>query len=129
MDSGELILYAIPDPVHAARSAQVFADLGMRGRPVAPGEVTQTVGYLAGLPGQMATPRPLVSPTLAQPIMVLCNLSRPRMDVLFQAMRAANCPPPDRKAVLTPTNRNWPLSDLYAELGREHEELHGRKPE
>lgn len=129
MNTSELILYAIPDPVRAANTDQVLASLGIRARAVSPDEVTQTVGYLAGVPGQESTPRPLVLPILSQPVMILCGISRPRMDELFKAMRTGDCPPPDRKAVLTPTNLGWPLAALYEELGREHEELHGRKPQ
>lgn len=129
MNTNELIVYSIPDPVRTAKTAQVLASLGIRGRAVGADEATQTVGYLAGVPGQESTPRPLVLPVLNQPVMILCGISRPRMDELFKAMRTADCPPPDRKAVLTPTNLSWPLDALYEELGREHEELHGRKPE
>lgn len=128
MNTNERILYLFPDPVYAAKAAGVFAGLGMEGRAVNPDEVTQTVGHLAGMPGQDYAPRPLVMPVLDQAVMILCGISRPRMDALFNAMRAGDCPPPDRKAILTPTNLGWPLADLYAELGREHEELHGRKP-
>ena len=129
MNTNELIVYSIPDPVRAAKTAQVFASLGIRGRAVGADEAGQTMGYLAGVPGQAPAPRPLVLPVLGQPVMVLCGITRPRMDELFKAMRAADCPPPDRKAVLTPTNLSWPLAALYEELGREHEELHGRKPQ
>jgi hypothetical protein len=128
MNTGELILYSFPDPVHAAAADHIFAELGIRGRAVSPDEVTQTVGCLAGMPGQEAAPRPLVLPRLAEPVMILCGISRPRMDELFTAMRSGGCPPPDRKAILTPTNLGWSLVALYEELGREHEEMHGRKP-
>ena len=128
MNTNERSLYSFPDPVYAAKAAGVFAELGMEGRAVGKDEVTQTVGYLAGMPGQEATLHPLAMPVLDQAVMILCGISRPRMDALFHAMRAADCPPPDRKAILTPTNLGWPLADLYAELGREHEELHGKKP-
>lgn len=128
MNTNEMILYSFPDPVRAASAQRIFAQLGMQGRAVNADEVTQTVGYLAGIPGQALTPRPLVLPQLTEAVMILCGISRPRMDELFNAMRAGGCPPPDRKAILTPTNLGWSLAALYHELGREHEEMHGRKP-
>ncbi len=128
MNTSELILYSFPDPVCAAAAARIFTALGIAGRAVNADEVTQTVGWLAGMPGQEATPRPLALPRLTDPVMILCGISRPRMDELFHAMRAGDCPPPDRKAILTPTNLGWTLAALYQELGREHEEMHGKRP-
>lgn len=119
MDIAELVLTFSPDPVYAAGAEAVFDAMGIRCRAVAPDEVTQPVGYLAGLPGQSASPRPLSLPVLTEPVLVLCALSRERMDTLFAAMRQAGTPPPNRKAILTPTNMGWTLAALYDELGRE----------
>lgn len=127
MDTAELVLSFFPDPGYAAKAEGAFRALGISHRAVAPGEVTQTIGYLAGLPGQCPSPKPLVLPVPAQPMMVLCALSRERMDLLFNTMRAHGAPPPDRKAILTPTNMGWTLSALYDELGREHRAMHGGK--
>lgn len=127
MNTDELVLHLFPDPTYAAKAVEAFAALGAGSRPVAIDETAQTVGYLAGLPGHALSPRPLVLPKFDEPIMVLCGFSRPRMDVLFAAMREAGAPPPDRKAILTPTNMGWALDALYDELGREHEAMHGGK--
>lgn len=124
MNTAELILYSFPDPVYAATSLAVFTALGIEARAIAPEETTQTVGYLARFPGQSPTPRPLLLPQLTEPMMVLCGLSRPRMETLFSAMRTAGTPAPNRKAVLTPTNMGWSVAALYEELGREHEAMH-----
>lgn len=125
MSTGELILHRFTDPVYAARAEEVFTALGVGSRPVADVETAQTVGSLAGLPGHSPAPRPLVPPRFDEPVMVLCGFSRQRIDELFSAMRAAGTPPPNRKAVLTPTNKGWALDALYEELGREHETMHG----
>lgn len=121
----ELVLFFSPDkgPLETARRAVL--SLGMSFRPVAAWELTQTVGFLAGLPGQKAAPRPLLPPGAEAPVMVLSGISRVRMDALFAAMRKEGVPPPDRKAVLTPTNAGWTLAALYEELGREHKAMHG----
>lgn len=127
MNTDEMILHFFPDPAYAAKAVEAFAAMGALSRPVAADETAQTVGYLAGLPGQESAPRPLVLPKFDEPIMVLCGFSRPRMDALFSVMREAGTPPPDRKAILTPTNMGWTLDALYDELGREHEAMHGGK--
>ncbi len=126
MNTAELILCFFPDPIYATRAQAVFSALGMGFRAITSEEVTQTVGYLAGFPGQSATPRPLIVPRLTEPMMVLCSLSSQRMDILFAAMRSAGTPSPDRKAILTPTNLSWSVAALYEELGREHDAMHRR---
>lgn len=123
----ELVLLFSPDPVYAAKAGEAFAALGAAVRPVTPGEVTQTVGFLADFPGQGPSPKSLVSPTLAEPMMVLVGFSRERMDALFDTMRAHGAPPCDRKAILTPTNASWTFHALYRELGQEHEMMHKKK--
>lgn len=126
INTAELVLFFSPDPVYAAKAGEAFAALGAAVRTVTPGEVTQTVGYLADFPGQVSSPKPLVPPALAEPMMVLVGFSRERMDALFDAMRAAGAPPCDRKAILTPTNAAWTFHALYDELGQEHDAMHGK---
>lgn len=127
MPTDELVLTHFPDMVYAAKAGAVFAALGIGSRAVAPGETGQTVGFLAGLPGQSARAKGLIAPKLTDPMLVLCGLSRERMDTLFAALRAAGAPPPNRKAILTPTNMGWTLDALYEELGREHEAMHDQR--
>lgn len=127
INTAELVLLFSPDPVYAARVGEAFAALGAAMRTVTPGEVTQTVGFLADFPGQVSSPKPLVPPTLAEPMIVLVGFSRERMDALFDAMRAQGAPPCDRKAILTPTNASWTFHALYGELGQEHKAMHKKK--
>ena len=123
----ELVLVYDSDPLHSARSQEVFTALGIPARTVSLREVTQTVGHLAGLPGHEARPVPMAPPQLSEPMLVLAGFSSERMDVLFAALRENGAPPPNRKAILTPTNAGWTLDALYVELGREHEAMHGKK--
>ncbi len=51
-------------------------------------------------------------------LILICGLSEKRLDkVLFELRRAEVAA--DFKAVLTPTNKNWTLRRLFAELSRE----------
>ncbi len=51
-------------------------------------------------------------------LILICGLSEKRLDkVLFELRRAEVSA--DFKAVLTPTNKNWTLRRLFAELSRE----------
>ncbi|MEG1857851.1 MAG: DUF3783 domain-containing protein, partial [Pseudoflavonifractor sp.] len=118
----ESVLCYFPDPEPGARAEGVFAALGIAVRQVAPREVTQTVGYLAGLPGYSARPAPLVPPRIAAPMLVLSGLMDLRLDEALAALRRANLTIP-HKAVLTPTNAGWTLAALYEELDKEHRAL------
>lgn len=123
----ELVLLFSPDPVYTAKAKAAAGNLGISVRTVALGEVTQTVGFLAEVPGQGPSPKPPVPPVLAAPMMVLSGFSKARMNALFTSMRAHGVPPCDRKAILTPTNAAWSFHALYDELGREHEAMHPKK--
>lgn len=127
MNTAELVLLFSPDPVYAAKAGEVFAALGVSLRAVVRSEVTQTVGFLADLPGQSSSPKALAPPSLSEPMMVLVGFSRERLDALFAAMRAHEAPPCNRKAILTPTNASWTFCALYDELGQEHEMMHKEK--
>lgn len=51
-------------------------------------------------------------------LILLCGLREKRLDkVLFELRRAEVSA--DFKAILTPTNKSWPLKRLFAELSRE----------
>lgn len=126
-EAWEFVLYYNPDSVGRAKSLEVFSALGIRARLVEGTETTQTIGYLAGLPGQEPRPSPLAPLKLEEPMMILAGFSRERMDYLFAALHKAGTPPANRKAVLTPTNAGWAFYVLYEELGQEHAVMHGEK--
>lgn len=119
-----LVLYFSTDPVQVAQTLAVCGTLGTRARLALPNEADQTVGWLAGLPGHGRMPTLLPAEPMVEPCMVLVGVSRVEMEGLFAALRAAGAPPPDRKAMLTPTNTRWTLRALSEELGREHAATH-----
>lgn len=87
----------------------------VRLRPVSPDQLHQTVGHLAGLKDCPAREAPDPCPVVDQPMLVLCGFSASRLDTLLKHLRQAQVRFP-YKAVLTATNRDWPLCDLYREL-------------
>lgn len=58
-------------------------------------------------------------------LILLCGLRDKRLDkVLFELRRSDTAV--DFKAVLTPTNKDWTLRKLFAELGRERKVMNGQ---
>jgi len=84
----------------------------------------QKVGFIAELDGfePEMTPSEEI-PEITDEIMLMKNLTGPRIDALLAAFRKAGIPKINLKAVLTETNKNWYFADLYKELLREHHEM------
>ena len=111
----EMVLFYAPDPADPAisRAKGIFFRMKVRLRPVSPDQLHQTVGHLAGLKDCPAREAPDPCPVVDQPMLVLCGFSASRLDTL----------------VLTATNRDWPLCDLYRELVEEHRQMSGQDQE
>lgn len=81
------------------------------------------VGWLCGLPGSSQACLLLhLEPDAYPPALVLSGLAQAKLDQLLAALRAGGVVIP-LKAVVTPTNREWPFCELLAELLREHTAL------
>ena len=76
------------------------------------------IGALAGLAAQ---PQPqLETRELSEEVLILCGLSDDALQQAVMALRKAGLYLP-YKAVLTPTNKDWTVRQLFCELYREHE--------
>lgn len=111
--------------VHAAQERALrlsFAAMamGVRARIVADSECTQTVGMLCGL--DAAAPTSFAG-EVSEEMLVFAFLTEERLEQLLAALRQSGLPPVRLKAVLTPSNRHWPLGFLQAELCREAKEI------
>jgi len=98
--------------------------MGVPAREIAPAELSQTVGMLAGLGGE--TKKPYTGPAPSGPMLVFHAFSETQLDSLLDAMRAAKLHIP-YKAVLTPHNQNWSAAALLDELKQEHAAMENRK--
>ncbi len=125
----ELILLYHPSPDEATlRAKGVFFRMKVRLRQIAPDQLHQTVGFLSGMDGCEARPTPDTPPVVSEPVMILCGFSASRLDALLKNMRKAQASLP-YKAVLTATNKHWPLCELYDELVAERRQLLEATPE
>ena len=121
--SRETVLYFEPgDGERSAAVKTVLVRMGARIRNVAPEQTGQTVGHLLGRRDFAATDAP--SAAIADPVLVLDGFTSKRLDILLRELRAHGVSIP-YKAMVTEHNLAWPLGELYAELQREHEAMHG----
>ena len=92
-------------------------------RPVAPVDLQQPLGYLAGLKGYEAA-EVYTGPTegLAE-MLLLCGFDRPLLDRLLVAIKKSPLKQVALKAMLTPHNVSWSGLALLKELTEEHEAM------
>lgn len=119
----EQLLCYFPDPVDPKLSNLRRAALPMklRVRTAGPEQTGQTLGFLLGRKGfeEAACEAPPVS----DPILILDSFTGPRMDALLRALAKARVPRSVFKAVVTATNVDWTLFELWEELRKEREAI------
>ncbi|MCI8577663.1 MAG: DUF3783 domain-containing protein [Lachnospiraceae bacterium] len=123
----ETVLYYTPDPQDsAAKLKGVLVRMGIRIRNVAPDQVLEQVGALAGMPGfRLQEERGTALAVIPQKMLVMYRFSSQRMDELLRNLRKAGVPRIDLKAVITESNCQWTFYHLYEEISEEHRQMHG----
>lgn len=99
----------------------VLVRMGIRIKNISPGQVTQKVGYLAGLPGYEEEEKMADQPVIEEEILVMKGFTSSRIDGLLYELRRAKVPKIELKAVLTESNCSWTFYELYQEIKKEHE--------
>ena len=113
-----VLLYGLPKETPADSAArEILAALGVAATEVAPYQLLQQVGVLAGYEGEEA--QLYFGRAPQEPVLVMAGFSSAQLDGLLAALRRAGIVIP-LKAVLTEHNRSWSLLALIEELQREH---------
>ena len=122
----ETVLYYTPDPQDsAAKLKGVLVRMGIRIRNVAPDQVLEQVGALAGMPGfRLQEESGTALAVIPQKMLVMYRFSSQRMDELLRNLRKAGVPRIDLKAVITESNCQWTFYHLYEEISEEHRQMH-----
>lgn len=121
-NTARVLLYGLPKETPAGSAArEILARLGIAVTEVAPYQLLQPVGLLAGYEGEPA--QLYFGQAPRQPVLVMAGFSSAQLDGLLAALRRAGIAIP-LKAVLTGTNQNWSLLALIGELQREHAAMH-----
>ena len=122
----ELVLFYTPQVTERTSKLKgIFVRLGIRIKNITADQMKEKVGYLAGMDGFGPCPQE-EEPETGVPdreMLVMKNFTSPRIDELLLAIRKAGLAKIELKAVVTPTNADWPLYRLYQEIEKEHEEM------
>lgn len=117
-----VLLYGLPKETPAGSAArEILAGLGIAVTEIAPYQLLQPVGVLAGYGGEPA--QLYFGRAPQEPVLVMADFSSAQLDGLLAALRNGGVRIP-LKAVLTETNQNWSLLALIEELQREHAAMH-----
>ena len=81
-------------------------------------QMGQQVGYLCGLPGYREK-KDAPELTVDRTMILFHNLTRDELDDAIHGIRAAGITRSSLKAMVTPTNRNWPMAKLLGEIYQE----------
>lgn len=90
-------------------------------RPVAREQLTQPVGYLAGVPGVEAAAESYAGDEVQEEMLVMCGFMRSDLDRLLAGIRKSKLVSVKLKAMLTQHNALWSGLELQKELAQEHE--------
>ena len=83
----------------------------------------QKIGYLAGLKDMEAVQEVYDGEELEKEMMIFANLREAQLDQILYRIRKNGVKKVDYKAILTDTNKDWNVPQLYEELAGEHEKM------
>ena len=95
----------------------------LRMRMVSREEYLQTLGYLAGVKGMEAGQENYEGEELGREMMVFAGVTEEHLNQMLFLMKKGGVKPVDYKAVLTDTNKDWNILQLYKEISQEHEAM------
>lgn len=90
-------------------------------RPVSREQLTQPVGYLAGVQGVAAAEESYAGDEGHEEMLVMCGFMRNDLDRLLAGIRKSKLQSVKLKAMLTQHNALWSGVELLKELAQEHE--------
>ena len=131
----ELVLYySTGDPRMKKQEMMmksVLVRMGVKIRNVAPDQVMESLGYLAGVPGfekrevlQQSEAEEKI-PQITEQMLVMKDFTSRRIDTLLLNLRKAKVPKINLKAIVTEQNAGWSFYHLYEEIGEEHRRMNG----
>ena len=131
----ELVLYySTGDPRMKKQEMMmksVLVRMGVKIRNLAPDQVMESVGYLAGVPGfekREVLQQPEAEekiPQITEQMLVMKDFTSRRIDTLLLNLRKAKVPKINLKAIVTEQNAGWSFYHLYEEIGEEHRRMNG----
>lgn len=119
-----VLLFNIKDKKRVRDLQMICMSLRIRVRLVKKEEYFQPVGALAGMKEMEETEKTYDGEELADEMMVFAGVTGSHLDQILFIMRKKGMKRIDYKAVLTDTNCQWTVPELYKELEKEHAAMH-----
>ena len=119
-----VLLFNIKDKKRARELQMICMSLRIRVRLVKKEEYFQPVGVLAGMKEASETDRIYDGGELTDEMMVFAGVTGSHLDQILFMMRKKGMKRIDYKAVLTDTNCQWTVPELFKELEKEHAAMH-----
>ena len=114
-----------PSSEKGAAVRAVLKETGVVARTVLPERLGDPVGAFARLPGFRPAVVPYAGPSPAvEEFVLLCGLTDAQVNEFLARSREAGCVV-GAKALLTKTNRTWPLAQLMEAVAAEHAQMAG----
>lgn len=117
--SAYLLTYQL-SPKKQAELEQIIQQFELQCKPIDQSDLSQTVGYLAGVPGYDKAEHTTAKHTCESEFILFCGLSKEQMNRVLKRMREQKLFVA-LKAVVTPHNRDWTLHHLLIELENEYQ--------
>lgn len=86
-------------------------------------EYLQKIGYLAGMKDTEPVQDVYGGEELGKEMMIFANLRETQLEQILYRIRKNGVKKVDYKAILTDTNKDWTVPQLYEELAGEHEKM------
>ena len=90
-------------------------------------EYLQPIGVLAGMKDMESVDEVYTGQGLEKEMVVFADLTDEHLNQVLYLMRKSRGGPVDYKAILTETNKDWTIPELYEELVQEHEAMQSQR--
>lgn len=119
-----VLLFHVQDKKRARELQMICMSLKIRVRMVKKEEYLQSIGTLAGMKDAKETTDVYDGEELSDEMMVFAGVTGNHLDQILFMMRKKGMRRIDYKAVLTDSNSEWTVSQLFEELQKEHAAMH-----
>ena len=121
----EMVLYYAPDNTpHTSLLRGVMAQMGVKVKNLTPERCIQRIGFLVGMDGakkrEGSDGFQKYAPEMNEEMLVIAGFTEERLEELLDKLKKAGVPKINLKAIVTETNADWTVYQLYEQLKEEH---------
>ena len=118
-----VLLINFQDAKQLREIKMILLSLKIKMKTVEKKDYLQTIGCLAGMKDMEETQEIYEGEELEKEMMIFSNLRESHLEQILYRIRRNGVRKVDYKAILTDTNKDWNIPQLYEELAGEHEKM------